>query len=717
MTGSLLTEKRISALIAVLLAVLVLIAYGSMLQNGFVPLDDVLYVQGNDHVLQGLTWESIKWAFTTTDGGNWHPLTWLTHMFDAQLFGNDPFGHHIGNLLLHCVNTLLVFFCFLKMTGAHWRSAAVAALFAVHPMHVESVAWISERKDVLCAFFFLLGILAYNHYARCPHISRYLIVAGCLGLALLCKPMAVTCPFVLLLLDFWPLNRVRDNNAPAAMPQAHPLKLVLEKLPLIALVGLFCWISLTAQQQNMAMSDLSIIPLELRVKNAMAAYVDYLGLAFYPSGLNALYVYSYDISTTYALGCAVLILCMLLAALLCAKRAPYLPVGLFWFAGMLVPVIGIIQVGMQAKADRYVYLPYIGLYLLIVWSISAFISWRPKLKSIAAVIFSIVIIVFVVTTQHQIKTWKDGITLFKRMLEVDPHNDIALYNLGGQYYTLERYKEAVKALELYFKIDPWKPHALQMLTDALVELKEYDKAMKYMKYLIDVMPEDSDSISKLSYISLMRGEVKYSIDLFHVANELGKDDDLAQKRKSSFVALMLERASKQDWNARADYYTGVLSLDPTNAQALFALAQLKFRQGDVSKAIFYLVLAKKYAPDLVQVQNLLQDLLKRLDNDENAIVLRQIAWALATDPSQARRDGETALKFAIRAIFLQGKENALTADALAAALAETGHFGEAQRTADRAVSLAEKSGDNQYANEIRKRQALYLANQPYHTSP
>ncbi len=715
MTGSFTSEKRLTALISLLLAMLVLIAHSSMLHNGFVPLDDVLYVQNNSQVLHGLAWEGVKWAFTTNDGGNWHPLTWLTHMLDAQLFGSDPAGHHIGNLLLHCANTLLLFFCFLKMTGACWRSAAVAALFAVHPMHVESVAWISERKDVLCAFFFLLGILAYTYYARHPGISRYFWVACSLGAALLCKPMAVTFPFVLLLLDYWPLNRLQDKGS-SAVPQSYFFKLVWEKLPLIALVAVFCWISLAAQQQNMAMTDLSVIPAELRIKNAMVSYVDYLGLAIYPSGLNALYAYNYDISTTYALGCAVFLLVLLLGAVLCAKRVPYLPVGLFWFVGMLIPVIGIVQVGVQAKADRYVYLPYIGLYMILIWAISTIVFWRPKLKFGIVVVFLLIIALLVATTQRQVQTWKDGVSLFKRMLEVNPANEIALYNLGGYLYTQERYKEAVEPLELYFRIDPWKPQALQMLTDALIDLKEYDKAMGYMKYLVKVMPEDSDAIAKVAYVALMRGEVESSIDILRAANKLEKNKTKVQKRITTFADLMLENASKKDWKDREVYYAGALSLNPQSARALFAQSQLEFRRGEIAKAILHLVLAKRYAPDFAPIQSLLQKLLNQLDTVENAIVLGQIAWDLATDASEARRDGEAALKIAIQAIKLHGKETAFTADALAASLAETGHFREAQQTAGRAVSLAKQAGEFQYAKEIALRQALYQANQPYHSS-
>ena len=580
-------------------------------------------------------------------------------------------------------------------------------------MHVESVAWISERKDVLCAFFVLIGLLAYQRYVRRPGSLRYGCVLGCQALALMCKPMAVTFPFVLLLLDYWPLERLK-NSYPADVNKVSLARLLLEKVPFILLTGLFCWISLAAQQKNMAMSDLAIIPLELRVKNALVSYVDYLRLAFYPSGLNALYPYPFDISTVYALGCAVFLLALLLVALLRARQAPYLPVGLLWFLGMLLPVIGIVQVGMQAKADRYVYLPYIGLYIAVVWTISSIVTRFPKVRAAVVVIFVLALGLLVNTTHHQVRTWKDGATLFERMLDVNPYNKIALYNLGGFLYTQERYAEAADVLERYFKMDHWKPEVLKLLTDSYVELERYQDAMTYMKYLANVQPEDSDILAKLAYISLMCGEVDYSVKALQAANTFEPNDTRKQERVSTFVSMLLDKASKAAADQREVYIDGAIALAPYDARTLYAQAQLKVHQRKLADAVVCLILAKRQAPESKPVLGLMRKLLSNMDTSENALVLRQIAWALATNPEKARRDGESALEFAVRAIELQGGETALTADALAAALAESGHFNEAQRTAGRAAVLAKQGGDECYAAEIAARQSLYASGKAFH---
>ena len=410
----------------------------------------------------------------------------------------------------------------------------------------------------------------------------------------------------------------------------------------MALAGVFSWICLVAQRQNMAVSDLSVVPMVLRMKNAMVSYCDYLGLALYPSGLNALYPYPFDTSTTYAVGCAVVLLVLLLGALLCARRAPYIPVGVYWFAGTLLPVIGFVQVGIQAKADRYAYLPYIGLYVAVVWAVGVLVTRRPKLKVGAALAFFVILALLVATTQRQVRTWKNGVALFERMLEVNPGNKTALFNLGGLLYTQERYAEAAKALEMYFQMDSWKPQALQMLTDALIELEEYDKAMGYMRYLMRLLPEDSDTTAKQAYIALMCGKLQFSIESLHAANKLEKNGKKARQRIATFVRLLLAKAFQADAKNKAAYYDAALALDPENTLALFTRAQFQLGHGELADAIVDLALARRFSPGFVSAEALLDQLLAPLNTPGNAIVLRQIAWRLATDPQPFRRYGAFA---------------------------------------------------------------------------
>ena len=396
-----------------LLVVIVLLVFGRTLRYGFVNFDDNDYVYQNAEVTKGLTLQGIVWAFTDSHAGNWHPLTWLSHMLDCQLYGLNAGGHHLTNVLLHAATAILLFLVLRQMTAALWPSAFVAAVFAVHPLRVESVAWVSERKDVLSGLFFMLTLHAYVRYARSPFSLRhYLAVAICLGLGLMSKPMLVTMPLVLLLLDYWPLGRVQLTGSRPTLRALRPL--LREKLPLLLLAAGSSVVTFVVQRG--AMGSSKHLPLQVRLLTAMVSYGDYVAKMIWPDSLAVLYSYQPEVSV-WKIACGgVLLLSVTVAAVMSARRVPYLIVGWLWYLGMLIPVIGIVQVGDQSQADRYTYLPQIGLYLIVAWATKDWtVSWRYRRQMLGASAF-IVITALMACTTIQTSYWRNSELLWEHTL-------------------------------------------------------------------------------------------------------------------------------------------------------------------------------------------------------------------------------------------------------------------------------------------------------------
>jgi Tfp pilus assembly protein PilF len=386
------------------------VVYWPATGNDFVNYDDPAYVSENQQVLQGLSADRIRWAFTTTNAANYHPLTWLSLQVDASVFAPDPFGFHLTNLLLHALNTVLLF-CFLRLaTGQRWPGMLVAGLFALHPLHVESVAWVAERKDVLSGLFWMLTLLAYVWYVRRPRVGRYLVVAAALTLGLLAKPMLVTVPCVLLLLDYWPLRRAE-----------RPGRLVLEKLPLFLLVAGSCALTLYAQRAGGALSTLANLSLWQRLGNALIAYVVYLRKAIWPTDLAVYYPISFEpIHFLPLLGAALLLALVTWLCLKARRSCPYLVVGWFWYLGTLVPVIGLVQVGAQALADRYAYIPLIGLYIMLAWGGADLVKRFALPLPVAAGLGATALAMCTVGTRLQLTSWRNSITLWERQITIVP---------------------------------------------------------------------------------------------------------------------------------------------------------------------------------------------------------------------------------------------------------------------------------------------------------
>jgi tetratricopeptide (TPR) repeat protein len=462
----------------------------------FINYDDKDYVYENPQVLNGLTGEGVIWAFTTNHTANWHPLTWLSLMLDCQLFGTNPGRMHLVNLLLHLANTLLILAMLREMTGALWRSAFVAAVFAIHPMHVESVAWIAERKDVLSTLFLLLTLAAYVSYVRRRGLARYVLTVLLFALGLLAKPMLVTLPVLLLLLDYWPLERIRRQNTEDKRQRAKgeyqtvsTVQLIAEKIPFIALSVVSSVITFLVQLRGNAVIHINTLPLKGRVANVFLSYTRYIGKLFWPQNLAVFYPFDANSFAFWQVAmCVLLLLVISIFVIRFGRNQKYLPVGWFWFVTTLVPVIGLVQVGLQAFADRYTYIPYIGLFIMIAWGLPEFLSKWPQRKIALGLSMVIILTTLGICAHRQVSFWNNSFTLFSHAIEVTRNNYIAHNNLGIAYHKLGRYQDAVEAYKQTIRVKPNYAEAYYNLGAAYGELGRYQGAVEAYKQAIKIQP-------------------------------------------------------------------------------------------------------------------------------------------------------------------------------------------------------------------------------------
>jgi protein O-mannosyl-transferase len=499
--------------VSVFLSSLTWLVFGQTLGYDFVNYDDPSYVYQNTRITSGINLANVAWAFTHVHSENWHPLTTITHMLDCQLYGLHAGWHHFTNVLLHCLAVVLLFVALERMTGVLWRSAFVAAVFAVHPLHVESVAWIAERKDVLSAVFFMLTLLAYLHYTRAPSIGRYLTVAFVIALGLMSKPMLVTLPFVLLLLDFWPLGRfeARKSNTGRQL-----LRLILEKIPLIALSVVSSIVTFLAQRGAIGWTE--ELPISERISNAFVAYVIYIRQMFWPAGLAVFYPHPENRLPVWEVSLAVIVLVgITLAAFAFRKRVPYLLTGWLWYLGMLVPVIGLVQVGWQGHADRYTYLPQIGLYIAVTWAVSDFIrSWGFQRITLGA---ATVLLVGALSWRAWLQTsyWRDSETLFTQALAVTSNNDVALNNLGIIFLDKGQLDKAISKLEAAIDLRPENAPAHNNLAKALLRKGQVSEAMVHYRKFLELEPANVEARNTLGTALIQQRHVREAIDQWQEA--------------------------------------------------------------------------------------------------------------------------------------------------------------------------------------------------------
>lgn len=465
--------------ICLFLAALTWLVFGQTLRHDFINYDDPRYVYENTKITSGVSLSGIAWAFTHIHSMNWHPLTTISHMLDCQVYGLKPGGHHFTNVLLHIVAAILLFLALQEMTGTFWNSAFVAAVFAIHPLRVESVAWIAERKDVLSGVFFMLTLLAYVHYVRLPSIGRYLVVVFALACGLMSKPMLVTLPFVLLLVDHWPLDRISGRF----------WKRVAEKIPLLALSAVSSIGTLVAQKGAVGWTE--ELPILERINNAIISYVLYIWQMVWPANLAVFYPHPENRLLPWEIISSLLLLvCVTAIAIALRKQRPYLITGWLWYLGMLVPVIGLVQVGWQGRADRYTYLPQIGLYIAITWTVADLTAFWRRQRTILSTAAILTIGVLTWRAWAQTWYWRDSETLFKHALAVTTNNDVAENNLGIVYLRQGNVDEAISLLQAAVDLRPDNSPAHENLAKALLQKGKVADALIHYQKLLELQPDN-----------------------------------------------------------------------------------------------------------------------------------------------------------------------------------------------------------------------------------
>ncbi len=646
--------RRKEIIICLLLVAATLFVYLQVINNDFVYFDDELYVIDNPNVKTGLSRESIIWAFSTDYAGNWHPLTWLSHMLDVELYGLSPMGHHLTNLQIHIANTVLLFILLNWITGAAWRSGFVAALFALHPLHVESVAWIAERKDVLCAFFWILSILAYVRYTRNQSKTNYLLIVVLFAFGLMSKPMIVTLPFTLLLLDFWPLSRFEQKTYKKQTAACRiPIALILEKVPLFTLSAVSSIITFSIQQHGGAVASLESIPLTMRISNALVSYIGYITKMFWPINLAFFYPY-HKLPIWNVLLSGILLLCVSALIIFAARRLPYLVTGWLWYLGTLVPVIGLIQTGSQSMADRYTYIPLIGLFIIVAWGMRD-IAAKWQSQRILLLIFSgIALVFFIICTWFQAGHWQNGISIFKHTLDVTKNNCVANCELGHALMRSGKLDDAVVQLYNALKINPNYEEAHANLGCTLARQNKVNDAIYHYQKALRINQNNVKAHNNLGILLVGKGKVNDAI--YH--------------------------------------YQKALRINPKYAGAYYNLGKIYANKGEVENAILYYKKALQVSPNMAEA-------------------LYNLSWIYATHKDNKFRNGKKAVKLAKKLCKLQIYSQPLSLDALAAAYAETGKFDKTVKIARQGLNMALTQGPEELASGLTKRLQLYQAGIPY----
>lgn len=582
-------------LVVIGLSALVLAIYAQAASFQFINLDDSYYVYENPAILSGLNWESIKWSFSAYYAGNWHPLTWLSLQLDVQLFGAAPGMHHVVNVILHLLNTLLGFVVFRRMTGRFWASAFIAALFAIHPAHVESVAWISERKDLLCTMFWLLSMWSYVLWydgGGKPWTAMYFVSLAMFALGLMSKPMIITLPFVLLLCDIWPLNWTFETKT------SH-LKLIVEKTPFFALSIVSAIVTIAAQRSAGAVESLNVLPLEIRIKNSILSYVRYIWMAFVPNGLAVWYPYDKNLGLAEVAGAAALLVAITAACVWQFGQRKYLLIGWLWFVGALVPVIGLVQVGGQSMADRYTYIPYFGLFIIIVFGAGELFERYKTDNRIVTVAASSVIIVLSVVSYSQVSRWRNNESLYSHSLSVTRNNFLVEQNFCYSLMKENRLEDAEQLCRASLEHRPQFYEALNTL--GIIQFKRADYAGAEKLFGEAVI---ADRSYPMTYSNLAQA--------------------LVLQGKPEAGEASLQKAVEMSGSS----VSPSVFVDP-----LKTLVEEYVKQGKFEKAVENLRRLRYLQPNSVDIRMKLIDLLSKLKKFDEAKV--EVETVLKNDPNNA----------------------------------------------------------------------------------
>jgi len=742
-------------LICFILALVTLLAYLPVRHNSFIVFDDGNYITENHMVQAGLTWAGVKWAFTAWESSNWHPLTWLSHMLDCELFGMNAGAHHLVNVLFHTANAVLLLLLLFRMTGlrgneslhstssspqldtrskttaetasarqagALWASAWVAALFAWHPLHVESVAWAAERKDVLSTFFGLLALGAYALHAQGtgnrklggetfnisasgetspkPRLRRgerseggqhstsnaqwyYWSAVFFFALALMAKPMLVTLPFVLLLLDYWPLRRVPNNE----FRVSNFSRLILEKWPFFLLTGVSCVVTYLSQRAD-AVQSLERCPWDLRVGNALLSYGRYLVKALWPVDMAVMYPFPKQLPWAEVGIAAVALVIISWLVWRARGRCPYLLVGWLWFVGMLVPVIGLVQVGQQAMADRYVYIPLVGIFIGVVYGAT---DWAKQFRLGSAVPTVVGVLVLggcLLGTENQLRYWRNDKSLFSHAIAVTKNNGLVYIMFGN---ALERQGQLADALTQYQEMLRFNPDSVEArinIGGTLFKMGQLDEAMAYYQSALKIRPDFTEAHFNIGNVFLQKGQLDEAIAHFEKALKARPDyaDALCNLGAAYLQKGRLEDAIEQ--------YQKAVAIQPDSAEAHNNLGYALLQSGQVREAIVHYQASLELQPDNPDTPNTL-------------------AWVLATWPGPSVRNGVKAVALAKQANRLSGGKNPVIIETLAAAYAETGRFPEAITAAQQALPLASAQSNAPLVKTLQAQIGLYQAGQPF----
>ena len=740
-----------NTLICAGLLILTIGSFQGLRHAGFVNYDDPPYVTRNAIVQQGVTLGNAGWAFTTFTYNNWHPLTWLSYMADIELFGLNPVGFHATNLALHVANSLLLFFWLARTTSAPWASAFVAAVFAAHPLHVESVAWISERKDVLSTVFWLLAMWAYAKYAEHRRLTWYLATALFLVLGLMSKAMLVTLPFVLLLLDVWPLRRL-TIGAPGWIRQVS--KLAAEKLPFLVFSAIASYLTYVAQGE--AVRTTRDLALSHRIENTFVSYGRYIGKSFWPVDLAVFYPHPVGWPAAVVGGALLLVTVLTLVALLTVRTRPYLFTGWFWFLGTLVPVIGLVQIGNQSIADRYMYVPMIGLLLMLGWGLRDIISAKPALRNpIIATAFIAVVLCAHLTTR-QVKHWRDSIALLTHCERVSGPHIVVLNNLTAAFLEQGRTNEANERVFTALRTVPHEQLTWWNAGNMAMREGKYDEAIGYYQEGLRRKPPNHELHLNIGIALARQGKLPDAIAQYQAA--LALNPNYLEGRMNLASTLVRIR----NFDAAATNYAIILRDHPNFAPAHYNAANLFMETGAPDKAIHHLQTAVRLQPDFTDAhrqlglmlvkagrpaearRHLEQSLIANpndpvahaslgailagttdaagatmsyrlaLQQDPNlTIALNNLAWLLATHPKDEFRNGPEAIRLGERAVQLTERREVAFLGTLAAAYAEAGRFEEAIVTAEEAIKLAETQGLRDLENRNRELLVLYRSGKPW----
>jgi tetratricopeptide (TPR) repeat protein len=685
-------EKQQTVWVAVVLVLGTAVLYLPVAGFDFINLDDVLYVVQNPHVKNGLNWPALAWCWQAGYAGYWHPLTWLSHLLDCQLFGLNARPPHVENVLLHAANAVMLFVALKRMTGVLGRSAMVAALFAWHPLRVESVAWVAERKDVLSAFFWMLAMWTYVRYVEEFNVRNrkfkwfYALTLVFFALGLMAKPMVITLPCALLLLDWWPLNRLRT-----AEHNSWP-RLILEKLPFFILTAASGVVTMIAAKRGDGGPSLNFLPLSIRISNALVSYARYVEKLVWPSHLSVFYRQDFKVPVWEVTLAAVFLASVTIAALVFRKSRPYWLMGWLWFLGTLVPVIGLVQAGSQAMADRFCYIPSIGLFIIVCWMAGDLTRQRPGRSAWLAVSALAALLACAEQTQAQLSYWRNSETLFQHALAIDPDNYVAHSCYGcylRDYGQLERARiECQRALE----IAPDYVMGYKFLSDVLEKQGNKEEAIRVVRASLKMRPDLSNTRCDLATLLLEKG-------LYAEAQtELEEGLILHPHDAELYFLLGSALARQRKDEAAEEQFAQAALLAPADARSHFQWALALADQHRMREAIGQYRAALQIQPDF-------------------ANALNNLAWLLASNSDPQFRDGPEAVRLASRACALTRTNDALKIGTLAAACASTGRFEEAVAWAQKAREVALDHGQTNVAAQNLRLQKLYETHQPFYEGP